>query len=241
METVSTSIYKDEIEAIRDEGDFEQEGDSRYLDHPDREARLLWAFHRPSGSHPLQVSDPDTEVSIMAFNHSRLGAYERFSRLNPAIIDNETLRHKIRNRSRMLFRALVDDDFNELLRVLEFAPVFIDLACDQMINGRIWNENFASPLNASYFLNLASDRIEERLIEGVCRRLKPLANQTFDEAKSLLTELADQAQNLHSDIKSHYVGEYGRWIEVQKFHPLQTIVVRKLLDTLKETPCSRNN
>jgi hypothetical protein len=64
----------------------------------------------------------------------------------------------------MLFRALVDNDFSELLEVLRLFPVFMDQACDQMINGRIWNENFASALRASQFLELAEEHINETLV-----------------------------------------------------------------------------
>ena len=63
--------YKDEIEALKDEPDFESRGDALYLYHEDDEARLEWAFYRPSGSHPEQVSDKNVMVSIMAFKIGR--------------------------------------------------------------------------------------------------------------------------------------------------------------------------
>lgn len=233
METSSTLTYREHIEALKDDLDFEQQGDAIYLYHEDDEARLLWAFHRPSGSHPVQVSDPNTEVAIMAFNHSRLGAYERFSRLNPLVIENDDLRRHIRNRSRMLFRALVDNDFTELLAVLKLAPVFMDQACDQMINGRIWNEYYASPFLASEFLTMAGEYCDETLILGVIRRLKPLNRYTFDEAKELLGELSTQVQKLHDSLKEHYLQAFERWIGVEKLHPLQTIVLKKQLHQLK--------
>lgn len=257
METLSTSIlsdpqssdilpegeraereglsYREHIELLKDDLDFEEQGDRIYLNHPDDEARLLWAFHRPSGSHPHQVGDPNAEVAIMAFNHSRLGALERYRRLNPAVIDDPDLRRHIRNRSRMLFRALVDDDFSELLAVLEFAPVFIDQACDQMINGRIWNENYASPLRASQFLALAEDYLSDKLIEGVVRRLKPLKNYSFDEAKALLGEISHQAQKLHEVIKAYYVREFEGWVRSEKLHPLQIIVLQKQIALIKDS------
>lgn len=234
METSSTLTYREHIEALKDDLDFEEQGDAIYLEHPDDEARLLWAFHRPSGSHPLQVGDRNTEVAIMAFNHSRLGAYERYTKLNPAVIENPDLRRHIRNRSRMLFRSLVDNDFTELLEVLAFAPVFIDLACDQMINGRIWNENYASPLRASQFLERASEYLDEKLIDGVIRRLKPLKHYDFDEAKGLLSELSDQAQKLHEAIKAHYIQEFETWLAREKLHPLQNIVLTKQIHQLKD-------
>jgi len=227
--------YREHIENLKDDLDFEVQGDAIYLHHEDDEARLLWAFHRPSGSHPVQVADRNTDVAIMAFNHSRLGAYERLRCLNPNVIDDPELRNHIRNRSRMLFRALVDNDFTELLMTLEFAPVFLDQACDQMINGRIWNEHYASPLRASQFLALACEQINDKLVEGVIRRLRPLKHQTFDEAKGLLSELVSQAQKLHLKIKEHYVDEFEQWIATEKLHPLQIIVLRKQIALLKES------
>ena len=233
METLSTLTYREHIEALKDDLDFEEQGDAIYLDHPDDEARLLWAFHRPSGSHPIQVGDRNTDVAIMAFNHSRLGALERLTQLNPDVIENPDLRRHIRNRSRMLFRALVDNDFSELLEVLNLYPVFIDQACDQMINGRIWNENFASAIRASQFLSLAEDHITDVLCEGVLRRLKPLSSYSFDEAKELLSELVFQVQKLHQVIKAHYSAEFETWLSREKLHPLQNIVLTKQIHQLK--------
>lgn len=235
METSSTLIYRDHIETLKDDLDFEEQGDAIYLEHSDDEARLLWAFHRPSGSHPIQVGDRNTDVAIMAFNHSRLGALERLMRLNPQVIENPDLRRHIRNRSRMLFRALVDNDFSELLEVLSLFPVFMDQACDQMINGRIWNENFASALRASRFLEMADGYVDEKLIEGVIRRLRPLKHQTFDEAKELLSELVSQVQKLHLEIKIHYVKEFEIWLKREKLHPLQVIVLTKQITHLKDS------
>jgi len=226
--------YRDHIELLKDDLDFEEQGDAIYLNHSDDEARLLWAFHRPSGSHPHQVGDRNAEVAIMAFNHSRLGALDRFTRLNPEVIENPDLRRHIRNRSRMLFRALVDNDFSELLEVLNLYPVFIDQACDQMINGRIWNENFASAIRASQFLSLAEDHITDVLCEGVLRRLKPLSGYSFDEAKELLSELVSQVQKLHQVIKAHYSAEFETWLSREKLHPLQNIVLTKQIHQLKD-------
>lgn len=235
METSSTLTYREHIEILKDDLDFEEQGDATYLYHTDDEARLLWAFHRPSGSHPVQVADPNTDVAIMAFNHSRLGAYERFTHLNSRVIADPDLRRHIRNRSRMLFRSLVDNDFTELLDVLTRFPVFLDQACDQMINGRIWNEDYASALNASRFLEIADEFINDKLADGVCRRLKPLGSYTFDEAKTLLNELNEQVQKLHKVIIEHYIAEYEEWIQHQKIHPLQGIVLQKLVTVLKDS------
>jgi len=226
--------YKDEIEALQGESDFEARGDALYMNHEDDEARLEWAFYRPSGSHPKQIQDPNHLVAIMAFNHSRLSALERFNLLSSEIINDERLRNKIRNRSRMLFRAMIDNDFEDLMQVLQKYPVFFDLAYDQMINGRIWNENYAKPSCASLFLEFASSKLDEALISGVKRRLQPVEEFSDEEAKSYLESLKNQAQNLHILIKEHYVQEFEAWLGKNSLHPLQKILWQKNIDKLKE-------
>jgi len=226
--------YKEEIEALKDEPDFESRGDELYLFHEDDEARLEWAFYRPSGSHPEQVSDKNVMVSIMAFNHSRLGAYERFTRLHPDVIADDRLRVKVRNRSRMLFRAMVDNDFTELVKVLQFAPVFLEMACDQVINGRIWNEHYADLAAATAFLTMAEAHLDDKLIEGVKRRLQPVRKFGFEQAKAYLETLSSQAQNLHPLLKAHYVEAYEKWLLQTQLHPLQRIALQKMINTMKE-------
>ena len=226
--------YKDEIEALQEESDYEARGDKLYLEHKDDEARLQWAFYRPSGSYPLQVSDSNTSVAIMAFNHSRLGALKRFDLLNPQVKQSDDLRNKIRNRSRMLFRAMIDDDFSELIKVLKKYGVFFDLAYDQMINGRIWNEVYAKPALASEFLHIAGKRIDDALLDGLKRRLQPIRELSLEQIKEYLDELCIQAQNLHTLLKEHYVKEFEAWIGVATMHPLQKITLQKQIDTLKE-------
>ncbi len=233
MATSFTLTYKEEIEELKEEKEFEALGDKKYIHHKDVEARLEWAFYRPSGSHPDQVSDPDELVAIMAFNHSRLGALERFRLLNKKVMSSDKLRAKVRNRSRMLFRAMVDDDFKELVEVLKLYPQLMDLAYDQVINGRIWNENFADPKAASAFLEMAE--LDDQLKKGLSRRLQPLKPLSTDEAKAYLASLSTQAQDLHSYIKEHFVNAYEEWIAGTSLHPLQRIALQKQVDSLKES------
>ena len=225
--------YKDEIEQLKEESNFEALGDELYINHVDVEARLEWAFYRPSGSHPKQVNDSSPIVSIMAFNHSRLGALERFTLLHDDVIKEDNLRVKVRNRSRMLFRAMIDNDFKELVQVLKKYPVFFDLAYDQMINGRIWNEIYAEPVAVSDFLNIASKRIDDKLLAGCKRRLQPIDTLNSDLAKLYLDNLCMQVQKLHIIIKAHFVDEFERWVKNTNLHPLQKIVWQKKIDILK--------
>lgn len=233
MEPNYTLTYKEEIEKLSEEADFEAKGDAIYMRHEDVEARLEWAFYRPSGSHPDQVSDSDEMVSIMAFNHSRLGAFERFSRVHSNVIKEDRLRIKIRNRSRMLFRAMVDNDFRELIQVLEFAPIFIDLAIDQMINGRIWNDTYADLESATAFIEIARPYMNDTLQAGIKRRLQPIKGFSFEESKTYLSMICEKAGLLDPFILEHYHHLYSQWLERQSLHPLQKIALKKEIDRIK--------
>ena len=223
MEELFNLTYKDEVDSIKDEDDFEAIGDERYIYHQDMEARLYWAFCRPSGSHPNQIKDPHPLVSIMAFNHSRLGALERFSLLNSQVIADESLRTKIRNRTRMLFRDLVDNDFKELNEVLDIVPIFLPVAIDQLKNGRLWNDIVADEIEATKLLERIEleHNIDEPLLEGLYRKLTDFNELEPPQFKSYLKRLLEQRESISSYILDYYQKESKSYIEDTSLHILQ--------------------
>ena len=223
MEELFNLTYKDEVDSIKDEDDFEAIGDERYIYHQDMEARLYWAFCRPSGSHPNQIKDPHPLVSIMAFNHSRLGALKRFSLLSSQVIADESLRTKIRNRTRMLFRDLVDNDFKELNEVLEIVPIFLPVAIDQLKNGRLWNDIVANEIEATKLLERIEleHNIDEPLLEGLYRKLTDFNELEPPQFKSYLKRLLEQRESISSYILDYYQKESKSYIEDTSLHILQ--------------------
>ena len=230
MEELFNLTYKDEVDSIKDEDDFEAIGDERYIYHQDMEARLYWAFCRPSGSHPNQIKDPHPLVSIMAFNHSRLGALERFSLLNSQVIADESLRTKIRNRTRMLFRDLVDNDFKELNEVLEIVPIFLPVAIDQLKNGRLWNDIVANEIEATKLLERIEleHNIDEPLLEGLYRKLTDFNELEPPQFKSYLKRLLEQKESISLYILEYYQKEAKEYIDDTSLHILQ----KKQLESL---------
>jgi hypothetical protein len=232
MEELFSLTYKEEVEILREEDDFEAIGDKKYLKHPDMQARLYWAFCRPNGSCDAQIQDIDPLVSIMAFNHSKLNALKRFSLLHKDVIEKENLRIKIRNRTRMLFRALIDDDFIELNKVLEVVPVFLDVAVDQLKNGRKWNDIFANEIEATIFMNKAVNHIDEVFKESLFFKLKDLREFSQEEIKKHLEEMIEQKEQIHTLILEYYKKEANKWIEKSTLHLLQKMAVKKLAEKL---------
>jgi hypothetical protein len=232
MDALSHLPYKEEIEALKEEEDFEALGDARYIDHDDKEARLYWAFCRPSGSSPKQLEDPEPLVSIMAFNHSRLPAFERFKRLHSEVIRDSGLRIKIAKRTRMLFRDLVDQDFSELNRVLDLVPIFIDVAVDQLKNGRKWNDIPADPLHATIFLKKAADFVDEELESALFLKLQPFEELEIGELKDFLLSIAGKKEQIDPIILRFYQGEARLWVEDSDAHLLQKKGIEKLIGQL---------
>lgn len=232
MEHLMNLNYKEEVEALKDEPDFEKIGDARYIGHLDVEARLYWAFCRPSGSHPSQISDSDPLVSIMAFNHSRLGAFERFSLLHKEVVKKPYLRTKVRNRARMLFRDLADNDFSELNRVLDIVPIFLEMAVDQLINGRKWNDIEADDIEATRFL-ARLDAITPQIKEALYAKLTNLSLLELQEVKKLLEEKISQKEQLSPLILSYYADATRQWLQTHPLHLLQQKALEGLLKRLK--------
>jgi hypothetical protein len=228
MDALSNLTYKEEVDALRDEPNFEALGDARYIHHRDMEARLYWAFCRPSGSHPDQISDAEPLVSIMAFNHSRLGALERFERLHPDVISDEELRVKIKNRTRMLFRALVDHDFSELNAVLELVPIFLHVAIDQLKNGRKWNDIEANLVEASRFICTAESLLDEVAWEALFLKLKVIEESEVDELKAYLNDAITHKEQIDARLLAYIQQETLTWIERSSLHLLQKKAMEKL-------------
>ena len=232
MEELFNLTYKDEVEILKDEDDFEALGDEKYLNHEDMEARLYWAFCRPNGSCEAQIKDIDPLVSIMAFNHSKLNALKRFTLLHKEVIENPSLRVKIKNRTRMLFRSLVDDDFKELNRVLDIVPVFLEVAVDQLKNGRKWNDIFADEIEATIFMQKAEKFIDETFKEALFFKLKDLRELDQEELKEHLEEIIEKKEKIHILILKHYKNEVDKWIEKSNLHLLQKMTIKKLSEKL---------
>lgn len=228
MEELSNLTYKEEVDALKDEPNFEALGDARYIHHSDMEARLYWAFCRPSGSHPDQISDAEPLVSIMAFNHSRLGALERFERLHPDVISDELLRVKIKNRTRMLFRSLVDHDFSELNAVLELVPIFLHVAIDQLKNGRKWNDIEANLVEATRFIRTAESLLDEVAWEALFLKLKVIEESEVDELKAYLHYAIEHKEQIDARLLRYIQNETLTWIERSSLHLLQKKAMEKL-------------
>lgn len=232
MEELFNLTYKEEVEELKEEDDFEALGDEKYLNHPDMEARLYWAFCRPNGSCEAQIQDVEPLVSIMAFNHSKLNAFRRFSLLHKEVIENSNLRVKIKNRTRMLFRSLIDDDFKELNKVLEIVPVFLDVAVDQLKNGRKWNDIFADEIEATIFIQRAREFIDDGFKEALFYKLKDVSELSQDELKEHLEYLIQKKEQIDILILEHYKKEVQKWSDKSSLHLLQKMAIKKLVSEL---------
>jgi hypothetical protein len=232
MEELFNLTYKDEIEELKDEEDFEKLGDKKYIEHEDMEARLYWAFCRPSGSSSKQLQDPHPLVSIMAFNHSRLPALKRFQLIHKEVIEKDNLRIKIAKRTRMLFRDLVDKDFKELNEVLDIVPVFIDVAIDQLKNGRKWNDIYADEIEATKFIQKSKEFLDEDFFEALYLKLQNFEEFDSSELKKFLENILNNKDNIDKTILEYYQQQALLWIEDSGLHLLQKKGLEKLSNKL---------
>jgi hypothetical protein len=232
MEELFNLTYKDEVELLKDEMEFEKLGDEKYLNHKDNEARLYWAFCRPNGSREEQIADKDPLVSIMAFNHSKLPALKRFQLLHKDVINDDKLRTKIRNRTRMLFRSLVDDDFTELNKVLDLVPVFLPVAIDQLKTGRKWNDIIVCEIEATKFIEKSKEYINKDFKKALFMKLPIFEELNSSELKELLENSLKRRDSIHEIILNYYKEQTLLWIKNSELHLLQKKSLEKLANKL---------
>jgi hypothetical protein len=233
MEELFNLTYKDEVEALKEEANYEILGDKKFIHHQDMEARLYWAFCRPSGSCEDQLRDPHPLVSIMAFNHSRLPALKRFSLVHNDVLKDPTLRVKISKRSRMLFRDLVDNDFTELNLVLDIVPVFYELAIDQLKNGRKWNDDiYANEIEATKFLSKIKNHINDELLNALFLKLQNFDDLDTKQIKEFLEKIISQKNQIDPIILEYYQEKTYEWLEDQQIHILQKKSIENIVKKL---------
>jgi len=225
MEKLSDSPYREQIEKLKGNSNFEKEGDRLFLEHPDREARLLWAFHRPSGSHPRQIEDRDILVSAMAFNHSRLSPYERIKRVHKDLLTCEHI-IKINNRMRMLFRALTDDDFKELVQILTEFPYLKPFAINQTINGRRILEINADIEALTSFMEMVN-LDNKKLLESLFARVGAIEDMEKEELKEFIKDL--KGKKVHLLLVEYIEKEIEKYSDKYSLHILQRKTLQKLL------------
>ena len=134
----------------------------------------------------------------------------------------------------MLFRDLVDNDFYELNEVLKIVPVFIDVAVDQLKNGRKWNDIFADDIQASIFYKDAKEFMNEDsgVFQAFLNKLTNFEEFDTDELKEFLELKISQKEQIESLILEYYKEKTLEWIEESRLHILQKKTLENLAKKL---------
>lgn len=230
MEESFDQKYSKMIDAIRDFDDFEARGDEIFLKHEDPMARLIWAFHRPTGAAMEQIRDPDPLVSAMGFNRARNSALERYRMVHPDVLSVPSLRARIQSKSRMLFRAMADENFDELVQVLKEFPDYLPLALNQIVNGRRWKENHADMIHASHFLEISLEQMDEKTLTAFKDRLEQIeADWEEERVLELIEQVKEKNSQLHPVVREHFFEQIRSWAEKNNLHPLKKILLENKL------------
>jgi len=232
MTNILTLNYKDEIESMKQSKEFEKLGDERYLFHHDYEARLYWAYSRPSGSLAIQIEDPSPLVSIMAFNNSRLPLWERFKLLHLDAIDYPYFRAKIVNKIRMLFFNTIAYDLGDLNKVLHVAPIFLDIAIEQVKNRYFENNKPLDEIEVTKFIKKVGDLADEEFFEALFEKLQAFEELDLSALKLFLENLNLKKELIDKRILIFYQKQVKEWIENSNLHILQMKLLQKLSNSL---------
>ena len=132
----------------------------------------------------------------------------------------------------MLFISLVDDDFNELNKVLDLVPVFLTVAVDQLKTGRKWNDIIVNEIEASKFIKKAKEYIDEEFKNALYIKLPIFEELVSSEIKELLETSIEKKDLIHEIILNYYKNQTLLWIKKSDLHLLQKKSLEKLANKL---------
>ena len=122
---------------------------------------------------------------------------------------------------------------SELNKVLDIVPVFLDVAVDQLKNGRKWNDIFADEIEASKFIKKAEIFMDESFKNALYFKLKNYSEFSLEKLKEHLEEMIEKKEMIDNIILDYYKNEGIKYLEKNNLHILQKMLIKKLTEKLK--------
>lgn len=161
-----------------------------------------------------------------------IAKYDRFLDKNPNLETNEHWA-RANKTTYTLFNVLIDQDLRELVFVLEYYPQYIPLVCGHFRYSYGYSEHEADLESASKLLYMGEPYKTNQFMRNVLIKLPKLQSMDASEATVLLKKLESSKDTAHPAVLHYYKKEFGKWMQQTQIHPLQKIVIKKLIDSLK--------
>lgn len=133
-----------------------------------------------------------------------------------------------------LFQVLIDQDFNDLTKLLEHYPQYIEWVCEHFRYAYSYSENSADIAAASKLLTMGEPYFSKQFVRNVVRKLPKLDEWELEKIKEFSQQLYEESTHWHPIVVNHYYDALLVYIQEKKLHPLQRIALTNRLKEIQQ-------
>ncbi|MBN2816533.1 MAG: hypothetical protein JXQ67_07590 [Campylobacterales bacterium] len=126
-----------------------------------------------------------------------------------------------------LFQVLIDQDLQDLVKVLNAYPKYTEWVCEHFRYAYSYSENYADINAASELLELGEPYFSKQFVRNVVRKLPKLDDMSVEELIAFSNSLMKEHKEWHPIVTNHFIATILLRSEALNLHPLQKIILTK--------------
>ena len=131
-----------------------------------------------------------------------------------------------------LFQVLIDQDLQDLVKILHAYPQYIEWVCEHFRYAYSYSENYADINAASTLLRVGEPYFSKQFVRNVVRKLPKVEDMRLEELIAFSNMLEKEHTNWHAIVTNHYVEAILLKCEMLNLHPLQKIILTKSIKNI---------
>jgi hypothetical protein len=134
-----------------------------------------------------------------------------------------------------LFQVLIDQDLQDLVKILNVYPQYIEWVCGHFRYAYSYSENYADINAASTLLTLGEPYYSKQFVRNVVRKLPKIDDMSLDELVVFAQNVAKEHTNWHPIVTNYYLDAIAMTTENLDLHPLQRIILTKSIANIPKS------
>jgi hypothetical protein len=126
-----------------------------------------------------------------------------------------------------LFQVLIDQDLQDLVKILDIYPQYIEWVCEHFRYAYSYSENYADIDAASKLLTLGEPYYSKQFVRNVVRKLPKVDDMSLEELIEFSAKVAQEYKEWHPIVTNHYIDTIMATSNTLNLHPLQKIILTK--------------
>jgi len=134
-----------------------------------------------------------------------------------------------------LFQVLIDQDLQDLVKVLNAYPQYIEWVCEHFRYAYSYSENDADIYAASALLTLGEPYYSKQFVRNVVRKLPKVDDMSLEELVKFSQDFSQKYESWHPIVTNHYLNIILITADNLGLHPLQKIILTKNIGNIPKT------